>query len=189
MELTTKEKIKTIKANLHLKGYKLALKLGINTYELDKFCIKNKIKLAPEKHILKFLKLNPSLSIGIIKRMTGFNKEEISRLMGNNSTFRMNVYKTNKNIEKEKTIDNNIEIPYNKVSNTELNEIISKIDTTATKFIEDLKLLNIGDALQIKKEDWKLKKIHFYFKNITRNTDVKVRIKDIGEFYYVIRKA
>ncbi|HWY13092.1 MAG TPA: hypothetical protein VN026_17275, partial [Bacteroidia bacterium] len=106
MELTNKEKIKIIKTNLHLKDYKLALKLEINKYELHKFCIQNKIKLAPEKYIVKYIKSNPNMSLGIIRRTTGFNKEEINKLMGNNPTCRINAYKTNKNMKKEKIINN-----------------------------------------------------------------------------------
>ena len=166
--------------------------------------IKAKIKEDKKetRRILKFIKDNPHFSAGMLAKQVKHNKEYLTQLLSNNGVIddrfsKVRVYRkqVTKPIVKDNPFFKNKSTPkpdgkvlYDKISHEQLNNALMAADSVARKFIQDLNSLDIGAALHIKKENWTIQnRPHFYFKKITINMALKVRVKEVGDSYYVIK--
>jgi len=210
-KLSKEQRIKIIKENLSLATDKLAKKLKMKSGTLLKFCSRNNISLSKDSkdnQVLKFIKNNPTLSIGVIAYRTGYNKESLNILVNDNNIIDDRFRKmgltiiqkipSKKLLKKEYSIDqlkkeekiikkNKVKLIYEKISHEKLNHILLSADSVSRKFVTDLGALGIGEALHIKKENWSFRHPALYFKQMLAHTKIRVKVKTIGDDYYVIR--
>lgn len=207
---SVKKKIKFIRENICLKKELLAKKLDMTVGSLQVFCANNGISLNYKKNVLKFISKNKHFSTGMFVKKLHLSKAAIGKILEDSgvhddrfSMVRIKgikksnkkdvvVKKEKKKVEKkerkkyEKIIES---VDYQKISHDELNKILLESSDVTRKFIDDLNGLELGGALKIKFEDWKMKcNPYFYCQvKIKKFITFKLRVREIDGYYYIIK--
>lgn len=204
---SVKKKIKFIRENIYLKKELLAKKLDMTVGSLQTFCANNGISLNYKKNVLNFISKNKHLSTGMFVKKLHLSKAAIVKILEDSGVHddRFSIPRIYRKLNKKRNIGKEAtktkekkerkkyeklteSVNYEKISNHELNKILLESNEISRKIFNDLNGLEIGGALKIKKEDWKMQgNPFFYFKQMSRNVTYKIKVKEFDGVYYVIK--